>query len=282
MDEENSRPVPAAVVKFKDTFKNGIKIIPVFFITNKTMEKIPDTLLPFLAGRILAMTVSINKSVHWDFPSEIQMDCDWTLLSRKKYFRLLELLKQELLKRNCLLSVTIRLHQIKYSVKTGVPPADKGLLMFYNMGRLDNENTENSILDPETASVYLAKLRYYPLKLDIALPLYSWVVVYRRGRPVKILNFADEKEIMSSGFFTQKEKHKFMADTNTYFKGYYFYRNDLLRIELTDQQLLEKSVSLLRKNLDKRPERLVFFHLDDYIIKKFSYENLEDICSDFN
>ncbi len=75
------------------------------------------------------------------------------------------------------LSATIRLHQVKYFETTGVPPVKSGMLMFYNTGDLENPSEENSILNIETAELYLSGLEDYPMQLDIVLPLFSWAVV---------------------------------------------------------------------------------------------------------
>lgn len=281
-NEEKKQPVPLAIIKINSKVNSDMHIIPVYFISNKTMEKIPDSFLNKMAKGIISLTIEINQKTRQEFPSELQMDCDWTGKTKQKYFKLLYILRQELTKHECILSATIRLHQVKFSGKTGIPPVDKGLLMFYNMGRLQDESTENSILDLETASQYLDKLHLYPLKLDIGLPLYSWAVVYRRGRPVRLINMYNENEISDCSFFSKKENHKFTVNTNTYFKDCFLYRGDLIRFENVDMDLLRKSVSLIKRNINGYPGRLVFFHLDEQIIEKFNYEDIKNLCPAFN
>ena len=69
-----------------------------------------------------------------NIPKEIQLDCDWNSSTQKKYFNLIEEMKLYPTWENIVWSATIRLHQLKYPKQTGVPPVNKGVLMFYNMG----------------------------------------------------------------------------------------------------------------------------------------------------
>ncbi|MEZ4901823.1 MAG: hypothetical protein R2822_08725 [Spirosomataceae bacterium] len=49
---------------------------------------------------------------------EVQIDCDWTVATKAKYFRLLQQISA-LLPPSVILSATIRLHQIKFYRTTG-------------------------------------------------------------------------------------------------------------------------------------------------------------------
>jgi len=54
-----------------------------------------------------------------------------------------------------------------------VPPVDKGLLMFYNMGKISPDlNARNSIYNRADAEAYLESLPNYRLSLDVALPVF--------------------------------------------------------------------------------------------------------------
>jgi hypothetical protein len=69
----------------------------------------------------------------------------------------------------------------QYRERTGVPPVDRGMLMFYNMGKLSAEPGARSIYDADAAERYLARVGEYPLPLDLALPIWSWTVQVRDG-----------------------------------------------------------------------------------------------------
>ena len=82
------------------------------------------------------------------------------------------------------IEVTIRLHQIKYASKTGVPPADSGMLMYYNMSDFTSIDTKNYILDIDVAKRYHYNFDTYPLALDLALPLYTQATIIRFSKVV--------------------------------------------------------------------------------------------------
>jgi hypothetical protein len=77
------------------------------------------------------------------------------------------------------LTATIRLHQYAQPGKTGVPPADRGMLMPYNVGKIAEPGDVNSIFDEATAEPYFRGTKHYPLPLDIGLPAFAWGVQFR-------------------------------------------------------------------------------------------------------
>ena len=105
---------------------NQYHVIPTVFITNSCLEKTDLPMMAQLAGNIHKLIMGTCNANNIKLPTEIQIDCDWTVSTRDKYFLLLRSFKQL---SNTNLSVTIRLHQVKYLAKSGVPPADRGLLM---------------------------------------------------------------------------------------------------------------------------------------------------------
>ena len=86
---------------------------------------------------------------------ELQIDCDWTESTRDKYFHLLSTLRNELERNKQIISATIRLHQVKYAAITGIPPVHRGMLMYYNMGKI-NATDNNSVYDKKIAEKYIS------------------------------------------------------------------------------------------------------------------------------
>ncbi len=82
---------------------------------------------------------------------ELQFDCDWSDATRDRFFALLTAVGERARPAGITLSATIRLHQVKYRERTGVPPVERGMLMFYNMGRVDAAPGTNAIFDPAAA-----------------------------------------------------------------------------------------------------------------------------------
>jgi hypothetical protein len=182
----------------------GVRIVPVIFITNKTFVNIDSVDIPALAKRVLRRCLPAYDSMDREYeardylndrslarPCEVQFDCDWTAGTAGKYFLFLKTVRQLLPADSIHISATIRLHQYKYPGKTGVPPVDRGMLMLYNVSDLTQYSPVNSIFDEEKAQAYFTGNRSYPLPLDMALPAYSWGLVFRGKKFYQIENGLD-------------------------------------------------------------------------------------------
>ena len=165
-----------------------IEIVPVVFVRERLLRRLDAPGVARLAddvwravygslGRLGRRTYQVPQV------KELQVDCDWTDTTRARYFDFLSALGERARATGTLLSATIRLHQIKYRERTGVPPVARGMLMFYNMGRIDADDATSAIYDPAAAARYLGRLADYPLPLDVGLPIWSWVV-HVRGNEV--------------------------------------------------------------------------------------------------
>jgi hypothetical protein len=155
----------------------GVAIVPTVYLTNELFKQLPAAGVPALAA-LVVREVAARTAQLGGAPRELQLDCDWTDTTRARYFAFLAALRGEVAAGTAL-SATIRLHQIKYRERTGVPPVDRGMLMFYNMGKFSADPEARAIFDERAAARYLARLRDYPLPLDGALPIWSWVIHLR-------------------------------------------------------------------------------------------------------
>jgi hypothetical protein len=291
-NDEAHFPEPISIAQ---NFKlNGLKIIPTVFITNKTFVRLADNQLDtFVSVFLKKILENMERS---DIPiafgtegppfDEIQVDCDWTQTTRDKFFLFLKKLKKISQKT---LSATIRLHQIKDKNVMGVPPVDKGMLMVYNMGNLDDAKTENSILDINVLKSYGSNLKSYNLKLDIALPIFSWGVVLRDGAVVRLIN-----GLIEDDFFPSCEQQNFVPLPikkigesrfelleNMYFKGFYLYKNDEIRIENTPLSILTETTDFLAQNIDNQPLTIAFYHLDSVLLKRYTWVDLGGLVGKF-
>ena len=219
---------------------------------------------------------------------EIQIDCDWSGTTKEKYFKLLSFLRKKIASKKIKLSSTIRLHQIKFFKKTGVPPVDRGMLMFYNVGEVADISTQNSILDLEIAKQYLENFDNYPLQLDLALPIFSWGVLFRDGKMIKLISGLREAELSDSTRFVNSSASRilnfgstFEVKKSTYLDGRYLYEGDQIRLESVRLEVLEETAQLLKEHLFNEDLTISFYHLDTTTIKHFQYEKLQDICHFF-
>ncbi|WP_323591869.1 hypothetical protein [Aliarcobacter butzleri] len=251
LDVNFSTKLELLKTNIKDVPKN---FIPVIYITNETMKNVDYSLV----SKAILETL---KNYKFD---EIQIDCDWSLSTRSNYFNLLEDLKEKLNKK---ISATIRLHQIKYYTKTGIPPVDYGVLMYYNMSNIGDFNTKNSILDNEIAKKYHYNFDTYPLKLKLALPLYSQAIQFREEKAISLFEGVEEKDFNND--FEKLENNRYKVLNSHYFKGRYIYKDDIFRLENSNEQDIKIA---LKDFLDLSKNRY-----DEVIFYTLKYKNKYDL-----
>lgn len=231
--------------------------IPVVFITNKTLQNLDYKVI---SDQIINLVKKFNFN-------EIQIDCDWSDSTKNNYFLLLKELKNNLNKN---ISATIRLHQIKYFNKTGVPPVDYGVLMYYNMSSLGDFNTKNYILDNNEAKKYHYNFENYPLKLKLALPLYSQAVQFRDKKAINL--FENVEQIDFNEEFEKLDKNKYKVLKSHYFKGKYIYEGDILRFENVNEKELKIAFDDFFELSKNSFDEVIF-----YTIKYKTKYNLENL-----
>ena len=162
--EESGEPKPNATISFSDTLPDSIEIIPTVYITEECMHETHEGLAEKIVKRIRQM----NETNEISKVREIQIDCDYTSKSRKRYYQFLEDVRKYW---GATLSTTIRLHQLSMPV----PPVDYGALMVYNTGDPRKSEERNPILDYRDVYPYLKHLDGYPLPLATAYPVFRWL-----------------------------------------------------------------------------------------------------------
>lgn len=271
---QQNQPRPIAQVRIQDSSLRGnhFEIIPTVFITNECMSFLPVDSVEALALNIYSLINAMANNNQLANIAEIQIDCDWTESTKDKYFGLLAHLQK--LDPTHVYSATIRFYQIKYWEKAGIPPVKKGLLMCYNMGNLKSEGTKNSILDLSEMQGYIEYLQEYPLMLDVGLPLFEWLVLFREGQYKGLIKDLDVASL--KGFATQKEmQYKVQKDTS--FAGYTFKKNDVLRLEKSEAATVIAAGKMIDKKLSHDSITLSLYHLDQTILNKYKQHELENI-----
>lgn len=252
---------PIAAIKGESLPK--CTIIPVIFIKNRVFDGINEPDADSLCLRIVRLATQINARFGIA-PTETQFDCDWTVKTRDAYFRFLRMYKATTGQR---LSATIRLHQVKYPEKTGIPPVDKGVLMYYNMGRISAEGG-NSIYDRAIAQKYNASLCCYSLPLDIALPIFTWGIQIRQNMVVHLLNKMNEGHFEGDNHFKKIGENRYLTVKPCFKGGYYFKRNDEVKIEKVSSNDLREMVKDISRSMKGQPQNLIFYDLDSINIKQ--------------
>ena len=283
VDWDGQQAIPLAILEASDTLPAHLGIVPTVFITNRTMVAATDVQVEKLVEQ---MAHKIEQMCQALFPKnkalEIQIDCDWSGKSKANYFQLLTLLRAHFRSINIPISSTLRLHQVKYYRETGVPPVDRVTLMYYNMGDVDQPEETNSILNLEVAQQYHENFANYPLPMDLALPLFSWGVVFRDDRLVKLINGLQAPMLADTTRFYKIAEKEFRLRKSTYLDGYYLYEQDRIRLEGVDRELLENAAAAIGKQFREPPANILFYHLDSSIVNQFEYEILQGIRDHFN
>ncbi|MGC4101616.1 hypothetical protein [Ferruginibacter sp.] len=251
----------------------GIEVIPTVFITNECIQQIDSAQVEGVAAKIVLLTEQLVAANQFATIEELQIDCDWTAGTRDKYFLLLSHIKK--LKPALKLSATIRLHQVKFIAKTGVPPVDQGLLMCYNMGNLKNIATKNSIIETAELKKYIGNLAAYPLPLDVALPLFSWKVLFRNNIYTGLIQ--DLPDTVLNNAFTIRKDNRFEILKDTLLQGYDLKKGDLIRNEASDYKEIIAAAAAINDQLKNTRLKVSLYHLDSVILNKYSLHELEAI-----
>ena len=270
---------PEAIISFKEPVKTT-KLTPVVFITNQTFEKLSMAGVDSLAMQSNTLLQHLAQAQKISYQS-VQFDCDWSLGTKDKYFQFLKSFKAISKKQ---LEATIRLHQVKYQVRTGLPPVDRGILMFYNMGKLSAKPEDpNSIYNPKDAATYISYLPKYGLPLDIALPLFSWSIHIRNGEIIQVYGKIGKKELSNTeNFQPTAHKNVYKALRSFFTGGIYVKTDDLFKLEETDKALLEQAAIQLAEHLNKKEHKtIIYYEIGNLNISTFKTKDFEEISAHF-
>jgi hypothetical protein len=164
---DDTAPVPVSQLRY-DGSPGGYTVIPVVSVRNRVFEKLLPAAIPSFAAGVFARVRGINATQRLQ-NHEIQFDCDWTEKTKENYFAFLRQYHRISVQS---LSSAIRMSQIRYSDKTGIPPVDYGVLFYFSIASTDSGD-ERSVYERSAVHHYTPSLRAYPLTLDVALPIFS-------------------------------------------------------------------------------------------------------------
>lgn len=263
----NSEPVPVTSIVFNEKVQK-IEIVPVIYIKNEVFLQNTDT--KDLAQKIYNYIAQINNKNGFR-TNEIQFDCDWSLKSKQNYFQFLADFK----KLHPELSATIRLHQIKYPEKAGIPDVDKGVLMYYNMGVISSGDN-NSIYDRSVAQRYIKSLQNYSLPLNIALPVFSWGVHIRDNKVVNLIGGLSNNDLQKHPFEKVSE-NRYRVIEDFIYQGRYLAKNDVVKIEEPSAEQLKEMMKDLKNHLKKKPNEIIFYDLNEKNVTKYEKETFKTV-----
>ncbi|RME95826.1 MAG: hypothetical protein D6772_12680 [Bacteroidetes bacterium] len=302
--------IPRAKLQVGTIPTDSLEIVPTLFLSNASMQHLREQqavdmdATARLVDRCRQLIGELWPGLDY---RELQFDCDWTKQTRETFFAFLRQWRK-VLDTKVVLSATLRLHQYRYPEQTGVPPVDRVMLMYYNVGQLEEWSEENSIFSLAAAAPYL-ETAAYPLPIDLALPLFRWGVLFRNAKVVKLITGLSPERLADTAFFlpitvdlrpatreqsptpagqskpaiadaTMVEQPagspRYLVRKSTYLDGYYLYAGDLLRLEAIDSHLLLAAAQQWQQRGVEAPRYLSFYHLDTEVLHSFTDENLRD------
>lgn len=274
-DEKSTVPLGPVSLGADAKLPVGVEIVPVVYIKSDVFKHAAKAQLPMLARKAWADVQ--GRAVALGFrPRELQLDCDWTDSTRDGFFGFV----RELATASALpLSSTIRLHQVKYRERTGVPPVERGTLMFYNMGKFSADPDARMIFDADSAAKYLARLDEYPLPLDVALPIWSWTVHLRDGVVVGLMQSTDPAELPALDFLTPSGADQFVATRSAYLHGTFVREGDVLKVEVTGPAETAAAAAMLAPHLrgDGAARTVTLFDLSERNLTRHGTDQLDNV-----
>jgi hypothetical protein len=299
VDYDDLRGAPVPVGEMTLVAMDNISFIPVIFLTTSTFRHLfnneIDTLAKNISRKLNAQLEDLyfayskstphNTRLNFEawkahFIPEIQFDCDWNNNCREAYFKFLYQYRTFYLPKGRKISCTIRLHQFKDPISTGIPPVDHGILMCYNVAPPRDTATENAVFDYEIISNYVKKDAKYPLPLDIALPVFSWGAWFRSGDFKGLLGGWNESALSDTLVYKQISRHLYQVKTDTVVnKSDYLREGDIIRLDTPTDDEIMAAIPLLKPNL-RQHGRLVFFDWDDQKIREKTVF-LQEVIAEF-
>jgi hypothetical protein len=274
---EAATPRPVAVVALAPgAVPAGVEVVPVVFLRAEVFERIAAPELPALAERVARQVRAVADAAGLPI-RELQLDCDWTERSRESYFGFLAALRHLAEPSGLALSATIRLHQVKYRERTGVPPVERGMLMFYNVARLEAGAEAPSIFDRAAAARYTARIHEYPLPLDVALPVWAWAVHERGHEVVGLLQNVDAAALISTGWLRGTGPNRFVASRTAFLHGELVREGDTLRVESAGREEARAAADLVAESLraGRRTATVALFDLSERNLRRHGEHDLD-------
>ena len=295
--------MPVATIYGADTLP-CVHFTPCIFMSNRVFEKSNRSDLDSLSVRIKKRIFEVNESfartlyykqereynedslnvVKERFEkrfSDILIDCDWTEKTSANFFYFLERLKKDFPEKE--IASTLRLWQYKQRAKAGVPPVKRCLLMCYNMQTANDYKVENSIASLSELKKYVSGEKY-PLKLDLALPVFNWAVLFRNERFVGLLG-----EIVKSDFennvleYESLGENRYKLITDKVIGNFFARKGDEIRLEMIEKDELESMIKYLKSEINfDAGSRITLFAWNEFYIKNYKTNEIKNIYTCFS
>ena len=274
--DDLDRIVPIATTSFVSPKPEGVEIIPTVFLTVRSARYIGRSKdgVKEAAGKIVTRVLNMADYNDLGPIHEIQLDCDWNKSTQGTYYALCKEVADLLHPRGIELSSTIRLHQLRQDA----PPVDRGVLMLYNTGALDNAVEKNSIISKRDVAKYIQNKHFdYGVPLDYAYPTYRWGLLFIDGRFRRILHQSDFSD--KSLYSLQKDGSYLIIKTHE-LEGDWLSKGWVIRMEESPIETIIQVKDLVRKAFPDAPHSNIIYHLDSKNLAKYTSDEISSIYSD--
>lgn len=266
---DDGQVVPIATTVFRQQPDTTMEIVPVVFITVQAMERM-DTLQSVIARKLIRRVEAMCKANHIQNVHEVQLDCDWTESTQKAFYDFCRVVGDSLHQRGLALSSTIRLHQLRQSP----PPVDRGVLMVYNTGSIENPMTANSIISYDDVKPYLKGVDYR-LPLDFAYPTFSWLLLFD-GDSQKLRGIVRSTTELPDSLL-RREGNRLVVTEDVSAGDFYLWQNDWLREESAPSDEVLRVKQLVDEAFAGKTHSNIIYHLDSLNLSRYNYEEIENI-----
>lgn len=249
------------------SWSSAVELVPCIYITNNTFLKISDEEVVELAQNLLRkLRLESPEKIHG-----VMLDCDWSAKTKDGFFKLTRIMNDSL---DVPLTSTIRLHQYAQPAKTGVPPADRGMLMPYNVGQITAPGDGNSIFDLAVADPYFTSGKPYPLPLDIGLPAFSWGVQFRNGKFLGILQDEQVRSAMDLGMLTGETYGTMQVTKENNQAMPQLHLGDVVRVERMTPDVISQVSRLARKAVNSDTLAVAYFEIGTGTFQRMSKQEV--------
>ena len=262
--------VPIGTVTFDSTKPAGVEIVPTVFITVPAISvtSYQEQGFKILADRIVTRVLNMADFNDMGPIHEIQLDCDWTGSTRDDFYRLCREVRALLQPQGITLSATVRLHQLRQ----GAPPVDRGVLMVYNTGSVQQGSTRNSIIDEADVRQYLkGGPVQYDLPLDFAWPAYGWGVWFRDGKFRGLLHHTDYSD---SKLYAAESDGMLRVCKEHQLEGHSLLVGDRIRPESSPYATLVTIKELVEKSFPGPAHGNIIYHLDSLNLSHYTSDEI--------
>ena len=113
--------------------------------------------------------------------------------------------------------------------------------------------------------------------MDIALPAYSWSIVFRNKEFYQVENDLSENDLKSCSFLRPVGNHLYEVTQDTVVFDLFLRPGDEIRAEAIDKELLQDAAKLAQKAVNTDSFSVALFELSESEIKNYDHETIEAV-----